>query len=707
METEINLDKVGNVFEKVVEFPGLNKVYYKFIVDGSFAIDHKAPQEPDKSGTLWNILALSDVYPYQELDFDTHEIRILHLEPASADHSELRCSLEHVSLIDPGPFIALSYCWGDPRITKSINLGGHRVEITSNLDSALRAVAKRRGHIDKKGRREEIKLWVDAVCINQDDNQEKSQQIRNMRQIYSRAEEVIAWVGTGNKPSSITPLDFLNIVKQYGVCDNLATSLRARPDNAIQALFVSMDKFFAQPYWRRAWVVQEITVASNVQFFYIDGYDIELTWEDVSILLMTLQSLVSVMDARCQAFKSAIHLLEFRKRFFIDRDPIGLLDALWLSKDTLATDPRDKIFALLGICHDGTTFVPVPNYKQSLGLIIADMSKVMMALNKSLDLICLKGNHSPGQQIEGLPTWAPNLPNFWLGGTTTQERSIFLDRYTGSFNPILGGSNNVFIKVTGFVVGDVYQMAPSMLPYNRGQGTNQRRNPWISSTPNLHLQTPELARASPDDIRFKEYIWNTLMMTRSAPNFDSTGYGNCFSVLWTPLGRGAVHNLDLIQWIDSAAWFKIGNWTLREWSQVRFSAFKPLSALGPFTKAGRIASPKRNIDEFIERLDDVLGSGMRLACLANESQTICMVHPHTKEGDVIVFLRGCSMPLILRRQDKTVGVGGLDGIRFRVIGAAYLHPRGKSLGVMQDWARGEEMGKEIISKYNPIELVLV
>lgn len=73
METEINLDKVGNVFEKVVELPGLNKVHYKFIVDGSFAIDHKAPQEPDKSGTLWNILASSDVYPYQELDFDTHE----------------------------------------------------------------------------------------------------------------------------------------------------------------------------------------------------------------------------------------------------------------------------------------------------------------------------------------------------------------------------------------------------------------------------------------------------------------------------------------------------------------------------------------------------------------------------------------------------------------------------------------------------------
>jgi hypothetical protein len=689
---KVNLDKVDNAFEKVVEIPGSNKVLYQFIVDGEAEIDHKAPLEPDADEILFHVLVPPDEYPYQKLDFDTHEIRILHLEPASADDTEIRCSLKHVSLIDPGPFIALSYCWGDTRITKSINLGGHSIEITTNLDSALRAICKRRVQIDREGRRKEIKLWVDALCINQDDNLEKSQQVRNMRQIYSRAEEVIAWVGTANSPSSITPLDFLNIAMQYKAGDDMAT-FSARPDDTMQALYASVDKFFAQPYWRRVWVIQEITVALNVQFFYVDDSDIELSWKDVSILLTTLQSLLSIMDAPCQAFKSALHLLEFRKRFFIDRDPIRLQDALWSSKDTLATDPRDKIFALLGICHDWATFVPVPNYKQSLGSIIAEMSKAMMVWHNSLDLICLKGHQSLEKQIEGLPTWAPNLPNFWFGGTTIQERNILLDRSTGSSNPLLGGSNNVLIKVTGSVIGIVSEIAPSMLPYHRGQETIQRRSPWISSTYNLHLQIPELARPSPDDVKFKEYIWNTLMMAQYIPNFDSTIYETCFSLLWKPLGRGAVHNLDLIQWIDNVAWFKIGHWTLREWSQVRRSGITP-DALG-LTRASRSTLLEGNMDKFIERLDDVLGSGMRLASLENESQTICMAHPHTKQGDLIVFLRGCSMPVVLRRQDNSVGASNLHKNRFRVIGAAYLH------GVMQDW------GEEITSKYNLMELELV
>jgi hypothetical protein len=114
------------------------------------------------------------------------------LEPATAEDAELRYSLKHISLIDPGPYIALPYYWGDPGITNPINLGGHIVEITTNLDSALRAVRKMRA---KEESRKDIKLWVDAICISQDDSQERSEQVRNMRQIYLKAREVIAWVG--------------------------------------------------------------------------------------------------------------------------------------------------------------------------------------------------------------------------------------------------------------------------------------------------------------------------------------------------------------------------------------------------------------------------------------------------------------------------------------------------------------------------------
>lgn len=91
-----------------------------------------------------------------------------------------------------------------------------------------------------------------------------------------------------------------------------------------------------------------------------------------------------------RAFLKATHLAEFRDRFAAKREPISLLDAMSWSYQTLATDPRDKIFALLRLCHDGPTYVPVPNYKQPLEEIITDMSKAMMSFGRSLDLMCLK-----------------------------------------------------------------------------------------------------------------------------------------------------------------------------------------------------------------------------------------------------------------------------------------------------------------------------
>jgi hypothetical protein len=61
------------------------------------------------------------------------------------------------------------------------------------------------------------------------------------------------------------------------------------------------------------------------------------------------------------------------------------------SYQTIATDPRDKIFGLLGLRHDGDTYIPIPNYKQPLEEIVMDMSKRMMIFNRSLDLMCLRG----------------------------------------------------------------------------------------------------------------------------------------------------------------------------------------------------------------------------------------------------------------------------------------------------------------------------
>ncbi len=95
---------------------------------------------------------------YQSLATDRNEIRLLTLLPSDKE-TIVCCSLEHASLVNPPEFCALSYCWGDPNITAEIIINDAPVQVTTNLESALR-------HLSAKGFE---CFWVHAICINQED----------------------------------------------------------------------------------------------------------------------------------------------------------------------------------------------------------------------------------------------------------------------------------------------------------------------------------------------------------------------------------------------------------------------------------------------------------------------------------------------------------------------------------------------------------
>lgn len=94
-------------------------------------------------------------------------------------------------------YSALSYTWGDGQPTKSISVNGRPLKVTSNLEEALRSLRD-----DREGGRSRT-LWVDAICINQTDNLERNHQVSQMQEIYSDADEVIAWLGPSTSTSSM------------------------------------------------------------------------------------------------------------------------------------------------------------------------------------------------------------------------------------------------------------------------------------------------------------------------------------------------------------------------------------------------------------------------------------------------------------------------------------------------------------------------
>jgi hypothetical protein len=150
---------------------------------------------------------------YRPLDSKRNEIRLLKIHEADGNTTTpnlIQCSLEHVSLVLPPPYTALSYCWGDPKITREIVLDGETFEVTTNLHDALQEL-RRQGYKT---------LWVDAICVNQRHIEERNQQLLPMGAIYRRAEITVAWLGSAYHNTSLA---FAMLRTLEGSMENPAT----------------------------------------------------------------------------------------------------------------------------------------------------------------------------------------------------------------------------------------------------------------------------------------------------------------------------------------------------------------------------------------------------------------------------------------------------------------------------------------------------
>ena len=198
------------------------------------------------------------------------EIRLLRLEPGKT--GGLKGELLHVQLNDNPAYEALSYAWGPPVKPYEIALPNGILRITKSLFTGLIRLRRR-------GKRR--LLWIDQLCINQDDNMERNQQVLLMRQIYSSASRVLAWLGEDEGNGSIA----LRLLEKIGKTDTSslqqrwvstawmkANGLPASGDRVWHALLT----FWRRPWFRRAWVVQEFVLAKDA--LMICG-DAQLNWK--------------------------------------------------------------------------------------------------------------------------------------------------------------------------------------------------------------------------------------------------------------------------------------------------------------------------------------------------------------------------------------------------------------------------------------------
>ncbi|KAH6694923.1 heterokaryon incompatibility protein-domain-containing protein [Leptodontidium sp. MPI-SDFR-AT-0119] len=292
---------------------------------------------------------------YKPLDFFTYEFRLLKVLPNEDgdDNTVIRCSLDHELLLDPPKYRALSYCWGDLGATETILVNGDSVHITANLHAALL-------ELRPQGL---TTLWIDALCINQQDVAERGFQVTRMGLIYSRAEEVIVWLGSESNDSGNAMACLVSPGKQLG--------------NRSKAAVTSL---LQRPFWKRVWIIQEVSKSRKLRVLCGSA---SIRWEQMVDSLERWHVVPPTIKA-LQKFRTA-------EQLHMGLDRPELISGLFQTVQCLSTDPRDKIFAILGLCSDGPFLVQSPNYVQSPERIYFDLLLALVSGNRRLNYLARQG----------------------------------------------------------------------------------------------------------------------------------------------------------------------------------------------------------------------------------------------------------------------------------------------------------------------------
>jgi hypothetical protein len=271
---------------------------------------------------------------------DQDEIRLLYLQPGLTS-DPIVCQVAHAKFLDKTEYEALSYMWGNEDSPLPIQLYGTILKVRNNLWQALK-------HI-RLPRFVRI-LWIDAICINQEDLRERNHQVSQMGRIYENAIRVVAWLGLSDDSSRIA----MNYIRDFrkGTPESKPGEPRRRQfplimdSNTISAI----SSFCTREYWTRLWIIQELIIPSNIT---LQCGEFTCNWSQFAFLLesayIVMQQAKSVwkMDPEFSPFTKSVPKIIVRERKLHGsnlRRP--LVDLCIDFGSSECADRRDKVFGL-------------------------------------------------------------------------------------------------------------------------------------------------------------------------------------------------------------------------------------------------------------------------------------------------------------------------------------------------------------------------
>lgn len=353
---------------------------------------------PSRSEGLFPALAITNSY-----------IRLLRIELASGsrlDSECLQCTSRAFRFPDAvPPYEALSWTWGDPKQTDVLVLNGFQHRVSSNLTGFL----KRYRH-----QRVQRYLWIDALCINQNDKQEKQEQIQIMHRIYAASTKFTIWLG--EKPEEIDLHPMLAHYMRTGLTKSETTPQRYWAD-----IETRLD-FLCASWWDRIWIVQEVA-------FGIPGKQPK----DVQVMLGHVSECWSKLMKGFDAFfnRNMEHYTLARRYLTLREVPRhirwrvspNLIQLLVENRNRQCMDQRDKVFALLNLAESklSTGVILSPDYNLSLTEICRTVARAEMIRSQSLHILRHCGRPGPEMNCSWAPDWSQPIKEYMFQSESLQE----------------------------------------------------------------------------------------------------------------------------------------------------------------------------------------------------------------------------------------------------------------------------------------------
>ena len=619
--------------------------------------------------SLESNIAQLEEFRYAPLD-RTRGIRLLKAS-RQGENKRLTCSFTNVSLDERPQFIAISYAWGEPTLEHRLNCDGNtEMRITSSVKAILQNFA------DVK---DTPYLWIDAICINQSDKDEKAHQIRLMSHIYSGAKQVDVWLGEPTHDSTVA-MELIEKVHSSGILQHRS---QISAETVCQVVghswpgpeWTALQRLLIRPWFQRMWVVQEVILASIVRLHC--GAK-SISWESIANLMamMTLHGLHALLldlhtetDAQMEQLQTfdAIQMISAAEGFRHFRrtgTPISVQDLLIECFQYKTFEPRDKIYGLLGVADDADDPVFDPDYEMSVEEVYTKTARYMLTSEKSTSLFSKNKSisvlHVAGlgfaRAMSGLPSWVPDWTSY--PALTCFGNIAFHAEFTaaGKTKPrVRASTDGRRLLVKGILLDSIIFVTPpcpvassdiSTMPASSSivrQKDPTEVGKWLDAAKRrLPSFAPFQRQNGPD---WQEVYWRTLIADRaqSVSEPASPVYGRYFQafLLAFPMLPGGAQSL----------------------------VPTPESAIG----AGTFRSAMSHA---------AVGRSLLVSAL----KFMGLTAPETRPGDLICLVLGADTPFVLRRNSDEEGM--FDGT-YSLVGECYVHGlmkgEGMQLGEVQEF----------------------